>query len=305
MARTRLLKPGFFSNDLLAECDPLARLLFAGLWTLVDRDGRMECRHAKIKAQVLPYDNCDVAALLGQLSDRGFVQVYEVAGKTYVQVNGFAKHQNPHHKETSDNLPEPPKNTGETQSRVITATSPGNSGAGRGFTGTSPALTLNPSPLTVNPSPLEDTHTHAESEFRKPGWAAESWAEFVARWNVTERAAKWTPLVAPTGWVDLAASPGWLDRAQQAMAKLPGCKFFETPLAVTKFFEFVDRILAGEFDHPQRKYGRPSPASDDAARKAALDRKAREFAGLTPAPYRTPKEVAALASSLKLTEEDQ
>jgi hypothetical protein len=67
MARTRLLKPGFFSNDQLAECAPLARLLFAGLWTLVDRDGRMECRHAKIKAQVLPYDECDIAGLLAQL----------------------------------------------------------------------------------------------------------------------------------------------------------------------------------------------------------------------------------------------
>jgi hypothetical protein len=153
---------------------------------------------------------------------------------------------------------------------------------------------------------LIHTHTQAEAsdEFRKPGWAAEAWAEFVARWNVTERAAKWTPFVAPTGWVDLAASPGWLDRARQAMGKLPGCKFFETPLAVTKFFEFVDRILAGEFDHPQRKYGRPTPGGDDSERKAALERKSREFAGLAPAPYRSPKEVAALAAGLKLKEED-
>jgi len=43
---------------------------------------------------------------------------------------------------------------------------------------------------------------------------------------------------------------------------------------------------------------------EDVAKKASLDRKARDFANYQPAPYRTPKEVAALAQSLRLTEED-
>lgn len=42
---------------------------------------------------------------------------------------------------------------------------------------------------------------------------------------------------------------------------------------------------------------------EDAAKKASLERKAREFSSYQPAPYRTPKEVAALAQSLKLKEE--
>lgn len=54
--------------------------------------------------------------------------------------------------------------------------------------------------------------------------------------------------MAPDGWVDRAASPGWLAKAREAMARLPACEFFDTPLAVTRFFEYVDRILAGEFD---------------------------------------------------------
>jgi uncharacterized protein YdaU (DUF1376 family) len=44
--------------------------------------------------------------------------------------------------------------------------------------------------------------------------------------------------------------------------------------------------------------------SEDVAKKAALERKAREFSEYRPASYRTPKEVAALASTLKLKEED-
>ena len=42
---------------------------------------------------------------------------------------------------------------------------------------------------------------------------------------------------------------------------------------------------------------------EDAAKRAALERKAKEFASYRPADYRTPKELAALAQSLKLREE--
>jgi hypothetical protein len=40
------------------------------------------------------------------------------------------------------------------------------------------------------------------------------------------------------------------------MARLPACEFFVDPLAVTKFFGFVDRILAGEFDYEKHQTGR-------------------------------------------------
>jgi hypothetical protein len=154
MARTRLIKPGFFSNDLLAECDPLARLLFAGLWTIVDRDGRIVDRRARIKAQVLPYDDCDIDALMGQLVTRGFVQPYAVDGVPYLQVTGFAKHQRPHKKEASENLPEPSAANGVVPSRGNSATSTGLSETSREDSGSRPPLTLNPSPFSLDPSPL-------------------------------------------------------------------------------------------------------------------------------------------------------
>lgn len=280
MARTRLLKPGFFSNDILAECDPLARILFAGLWTLVDRDGRMECRHAKIKAQLLPYDNCDVAALMEQLAARGFVQVYTVDGKTYIQVNGFAKHQNPHPRETSDGLPEPPQNTGETQGHGNSMTSHGNSEAGLGNPGTSRAFSLLPSPLSLNPSPRE-IHTHTPREPRREkggppvddtgGWALDEWTRFAAAWNATERAEPWRHLTPPDGWADLAAAPGWLQRAREALDILPSRRFFDRPLPVTRFFEYLDRIRAGEFADPkEQRNGRAVAVAGKAPRRGNL-----------------------------------
>ncbi len=107
MARSRNIKPGFFLNDELAECDPLARLLFAGLWCIADREGRLEDRPKRIKAEVLPYDDCDVDQLLDQLAERGFIIRYEVDGSRYIQVTNFSKHQNPHKNEKDSEIPAP------------------------------------------------------------------------------------------------------------------------------------------------------------------------------------------------------
>ena len=107
MARARLLKPGFFLNDQLAELEPLARLLFAGLWCVADREGRLGDRPARIKAGVLPYDECDVNELLGDLAPRGFIRRYKVDGEAYVQVEKFLVHQRPHTNETASLIPPP------------------------------------------------------------------------------------------------------------------------------------------------------------------------------------------------------
>lgn len=107
MARARNIKPGFFTNDQLAEAEPLARLLFAGLWCFADREGRLHDRPKRIKAEILPYDDCDVDKLLESLVELGFVVRYEVDGARYIQIINFGKHQNPHVKEQASEIPAP------------------------------------------------------------------------------------------------------------------------------------------------------------------------------------------------------
>lgn len=111
---------------------------------------------------------------------------------------------------------------------------------------------------SVSDSFIEETHTlHSGGDcFRQPGWAADEWDRFAAVWNATERATPWPHLTAPSSWVEHAAAPGWLDKAHQAVARLPSCHWFRDPLAVTRFFEYVDRILAGEFDQQKQERGR-------------------------------------------------
>lgn len=102
-----------------------------------------------------------------------------------------------------------------------------------------------------------NTHTHtAGGDFRRPGWAADEWGRFAAAWNVTERAEPWPHLTAPDGWADLAATPGWIERAKEALARLPSRQYFDKPLPVTRFFDFVDRIRAGEFAEPKGQAAR-------------------------------------------------
>lgn len=105
--RARNLKPGFFKNELLAECEPLARILFSGLWCMADREGRLECRPKRIKAELLPYDNCDVLKLLDQLRAGGFIVVYKYEAKYFLEIPTFTEHQNCHVKESASTIPAP------------------------------------------------------------------------------------------------------------------------------------------------------------------------------------------------------
>lgn len=102
------MKPATFTNDLLAEVEPLGRLLFIGLWCHADRAGRVLDRGKKLKAEILPYDDCDVENLLQQLEMRGFIQRYAVDQVHCIQIVTFQKHQNPHKKEPASSLPPPP-----------------------------------------------------------------------------------------------------------------------------------------------------------------------------------------------------
>jgi len=107
MARARLLKPGFFSNERLADLPMSARLLFAGLWLLVDREGRINDRPRFIKGALFPYENVPVDSLLTKLADAEFIVRYESEGERYIQVVNFLKHQSPHQNETASLLPGP------------------------------------------------------------------------------------------------------------------------------------------------------------------------------------------------------
>lgn len=134
MSRSRNLKPGFFKNEALAELPFEYRLLFEGLWCLADREGRLEDRPKRIKAELFPYDSVDAEDGLSKLHASGFINRYSANGAQYIQVVEFAKHQNPHCKEAASTIPAPCKHRASTE-----------------ISGTSPADSLNPITDSLNP----------------------------------------------------------------------------------------------------------------------------------------------------------
>jgi hypothetical protein len=111
--RIRSIKPEFFKDDKLADLAPVTRILFAGLWCLADCEGRLADRPRQIKAEALPYDDCDVDAALQSLHDGGFIQRYQVGDKRVILIVNFKRHQRISGKEaaTKSELPAPPAKT--------------------------------------------------------------------------------------------------------------------------------------------------------------------------------------------------
>lgn len=102
--RARNIKPAFFKNEDLAGCSMAARLLAIGLWTLADREGKMEYRPLRIKAEIFPYDNVEIVALLDELARSKHIIVYSLGTSKYIQVPNFLKHQRPHKNELKSEI---------------------------------------------------------------------------------------------------------------------------------------------------------------------------------------------------------
>src|SRR5712671_578706 len=106
MPRIRAIKHSYFTNDDLAQVSLASRLMGIGLTTLADRDGRLEDRPLRIRAEIFPYDhqlNCD--DLLNELQDAHFIHRYVVENRHYIQILSFHRHQKPHPTEKPSTIP--------------------------------------------------------------------------------------------------------------------------------------------------------------------------------------------------------
>lgn len=159
MARARNIKASFFTHDKLADNCPLGRLLFIGLWTIADHKGELAWRPKRIKAQLLPYDECDIEKLAINLERSGFIRFYSVQGESYLHVVNFSKHQNPHknEKDKGSDIPTITQDDSKEQSQVVDLTNiainPDKIASETEEIGSAPAdsLILNPDSLSLIP----------------------------------------------------------------------------------------------------------------------------------------------------------
>lgn len=107
--RIRTIKPEFFTHAELADLEfdtalPV-RLAFIGLWCAADRDGRFKWDPRRLGVQILPYDNVDFDAIMEALNKGGFIDKYEVEGRTFGCVPSFPRHQVINNREQDSSIP--------------------------------------------------------------------------------------------------------------------------------------------------------------------------------------------------------
>lgn len=96
MARIRTTKPEFWTSEQIAECSPITRLAFIGLWSFCDDNGVHPASAKRLKMEVFPSDALgeqEIQAMVEELLAADLLRYYEVADKGYWQVTGWHKHQ--------------------------------------------------------------------------------------------------------------------------------------------------------------------------------------------------------------------
>jgi hypothetical protein len=95
--------------------------------------------------------------------------------------------------------------------------------------------------------------------------AGEAWQAFRRAWNTGAAGGnrrEWKPAAPPPAWAARIAEPGWYDQAGEALARLPRCRYFETPVTLPQLLgeRFVALCLGGQYDAAKpAKGGGPAP----------------------------------------------
>lgn len=111
MARARNIKPGFFESEDPAKVGFPQRLLWIALWTLADREGRLQYRCSRIKKYAFGFDAVTIEQLdqwVKDLHAAGLIVLYPVGNVEVIQCVNFKKHQKPHYKDPESEFPPPP-----------------------------------------------------------------------------------------------------------------------------------------------------------------------------------------------------
>ena len=117
--RIRTLKPEIWADEEFGHLDPWARLLFIGLITMADDEGRLRAPAAAVLGHVFPYDDIAPKRLSGWLQaieEANLIVQYEDGRTQYVAITGWNAHQRIN-RPTPSKLPAPSMN-GNAQAHV-------------------------------------------------------------------------------------------------------------------------------------------------------------------------------------------
>lgn len=174
MARSRLLHPEFALHEGLAELSHAHRLLFAMLPMIADREGLLEDRPRRIKADLFPYDTDEAADVdngLVQLERIGCIQRTTINAKPVIAIPGFLRWQKPHLREKASELVDdaaPAKKLGRPRARLGTNKAISRRPVSVSVSVSDPVSVQEPLSSSQATSPVQEVFKHWQIVMRKP-----------------------------------------------------------------------------------------------------------------------------------------
>ena len=109
MARRRLIDPGTWYSGHFKRLNNRQRLLWIGLISMSDDEGKFKAEPSVIKSLVFPFDHISpkvVSSDLQKIEEEGLIKRYEVDGDIYGRIVKWTKYQKPSHA-TPSKIPDP------------------------------------------------------------------------------------------------------------------------------------------------------------------------------------------------------
>ena len=97
MPRRRMVDPQIWRNEKIGSLTDAGRLLFIGLFSQADDDGRLKASPGFLRANIFPYDKDKTAEDIKQLRDQcaelGLIRLYTNSKEEYLDIPGWFEHQ--------------------------------------------------------------------------------------------------------------------------------------------------------------------------------------------------------------------
>lgn len=121
MARKRMLSPEIWESESFSSLSDFQKIVFIGLISLADDEGRGKANPSFIKSTLFPYDEnrrvAEVKSALSQIARCTSTQFYNVNGSEYYFLTSWKKWQKID-KPSKSKLPPPPNSSGVLESGV-------------------------------------------------------------------------------------------------------------------------------------------------------------------------------------------
>ncbi len=92
----RMIDSEIWFNEKVASLPDAGRLLFIGIFSTADNEGRLRASPKYLKAHIFPYDNKSLEQLKelrDQCAKLGLIRVYSKKGQEYLDIPGWYEHQ--------------------------------------------------------------------------------------------------------------------------------------------------------------------------------------------------------------------